>query len=519
MSNTVGADPRYREKRIGLLVEDMRDVTIDGRGAELIFHGLQTAFAAIRSTNVTFTNFSVDYAAPKVIDATVAEAGATAGRAWRILSIPPGSPYEVDGAHITWLGETSPATGRPYWSGVDGLEYTQIHDPVAGRTWRADNPLFVDVAAITDLGRRRIRIDYTTATPPADAGLVYQMRLIERTEPGAFIGESTNITLRGLKAYHLQGFGIVGQLSENITIDRVSFAPDPASGRSSSSFADHVQMSGIKGRVAITGCVFDGPHDDPINIHGTYLEVVGKPGAATLTLAYMHPQTAGFPQFHPGDEVQFVDKRTMTPLPGGPAVVTVVSEDSPTTMTVSFSRPVPAGIEIGGTVAENLTYTPSVLIAGDVFRNVPTRGVLVTTPKPVLITGNRFDGMSMASIYISADASEWYESGAVTDVTIRGNSFTRPGGPVILVEPTNEAVEPATPVHRNITIEDNTFETGDVTLLAAKSVAGLRFTDNAISGPAERMQPLFVFSGCSGIAIAGNYCAAARIAPASARPG
>ncbi|MEC3978403.1 hypothetical protein [Amycolatopsis sp. H20-H5] len=147
----------------------MHDVTIDGRGAELVYHGLQTAFASIRSTNVTFTNFSFDYAAPKVIDATVAAAGVTAGHAYRVLSVPAGSPYRVNGTHITWLGETSPATGQPYWSGVDGPEYTQIHDPVAQKTWRGDNPLFSSVAAVTDLGGRRVRIDYTTSAAPGSS--------------------------------------------------------------------------------------------------------------------------------------------------------------------------------------------------------------------------------------------------------------------------------------------------------------------------------------------------------------
>ena len=517
VSNTVGADQRYRDKTIGLLVEDMHDVTIDGRGAKLIYHGLQTAFAAIRSTNVTFTNFSFDYAAPKVIDATIAATGVSSGHAWRVLSVPAGSPYRVDGTHITWLGETSPVTGQPYWSGVDALEYTQIHDPVAQKTWRGDNPLFNAVAAVTDLGRRQIRIDYTSTTPPSDAGLVYQMRLIERAEPGAFIWESKNVTMRSMNAYYLQEFGVVGQFSENITIDKVNFAPDPKSGRSTSSFADHVQMSGVKGKVTITGNVFDGPQDDPINIHGTYLQVVGKPGPATLTLAYEHPQTAGFPQFYPGNEVEFVDKRTMAPLPGGPAVVTAVHGPSGTdhtkpltTMTVTFSRPVSAEIEIDATVAENITYTPTVVISGNVFRNVPTRGVLVTTRKPVLITGNRFDAMSMASIYISADAYQWYESGAVTDVMIRGNSFTRPSGPVIFVEPTNQVVDPANPVHHNISVEHNAFDVGDVTVVNAKSVGGFNFIGNTVrrlDAPEypPYTSPLFVFHGSSDIVNAHNH--------------
>ncbi|MFE5036497.1 right-handed parallel beta-helix repeat-containing protein [Streptomyces sp. NPDC056683] len=517
VSNTVGADQRYRDKKIGLLIEDMHDVTVDGGGAELVYHGLQTAFASIRSTNVTFTDFSFDYAAPEVVDATVAATGVTDGHAYRVLSIPAGSPYRVNGTHVTWLGETSPATGQPYWSGVDGLQYTQIHDPVAQRTWRGDNPLFNDVASVTDLGRRRIRIDYTTAARPADAGLVYQMRNIERTEPGAFIWQSKNVTLRSMNAYYLQSFGVVGQFSENISIDRVNFAPDPASGRSTASFADFVQMSGVKGKVSITRSVFDGPQDDPINIHGTYLEVVGKPGPDTVTVAYEHPQTAGFPQFAPGDEVEFTDKRTMTPLTDTHAVVTSVDgpsgtdhDKSLTTMTVTLDRPVPEGTEINGTVVENITATPSVVISHNVFRDVPTRGVLVTTRKPVLITGNRFDGMSMASIYVSADAYQWYESGPVTDLTIRGNTFTRPTGPVIFVEPTNQVVDPAHPVHHNIKVEQNAFDIGDVTVVDAKSVGGFAFTGNTVrrlDGPDRPpyTSPLFVFHGSSGIRIARNH--------------
>ncbi|GAA3546509.1 alpha-1,3-galactosidase-related protein [Kribbella ginsengisoli] len=516
VSNTVGADQRYRDKKIGLLVEDMHDVIVDGRGAKLVYHGLQTAFAAIRSTDVTFTNFSFDYAAPKVVDVTVADAGVTDGRAYRILSVPAGSPYEVNGTHLTWLGEISPATGTPYWSGTDGLEYTQIHDPAAQRTWRDDNPLFTDVAGLLDLGDGQIRIDYATAARPDDAGLVYQMRLIEREEPGAFIWESSNVILRSIDAHYLQTFGVVGQFSENITIDQVNFTPDPASGRTTASFADFVQLSGIKGDITITDCVFDGPHDDPINIHGTYLEVVGIPSPDTLTLGYEHPQTAGFPQFYPGDEVEFVDKLTMSPLESGRAVVVAVDGPSGmdhakplTTMTVTFDRPLPDDVEIGNTVAENITYTPSVVISGNVFRNVPTRGVLVTTRKPVLITGNRFEAMSMASIFISADAYQWYESGSVTDVTIRGNSFIRPADPVILVEPTNRDVDPAKPVHRNITVTENTFDVGDLTLVNAKSVAGFHFTTNTIrpiDGPGRPpyTAPLFVFTGSTDIQIADN---------------
>ncbi len=180
-----------------------------------------------------------------------------------------------------------------------------------------------------------------------------------------------------------------------------------------------------------------------------------------------------------------------------------------TTMTVTFDRPLPDALEIRGTVVENITWTPTVVISGNTFRNVPTRGVLVTTRKPVVITGNRFEAMSMASIFISSDAYQWYESGPVTDVTIRDNHFTRPTSPVILIEPTNQVVDPANPVHQGIAIVENTFDIDDVTIVDAKSVAGLRFTGNTVTrlDGADHPQykaPLFVLAVARMSEIDGN---------------
>ncbi|MFD0630111.1 glycosyl hydrolase family 28-related protein [Streptomyces sanglieri] len=196
VSNTVGADQTYKDKRIGILLEDMNAVTVDGDGSHLQFHGLMTTFAAIRSHDVTVKNFSFDFTAPKAVDAAVSDSGVSDGRAYRVLTVPQGSGFSAAEGHVTWLGEKSPATGQPYWSGVDGMQYTQIHDPAARRTWRGRNPLFDDVASMTDLGHQKLRIDYTTQTAPTDRGLVYQMR------------QTTRDTLRpllGVTGHHRSG--------------------------------------------------------------------------------------------------------------------------------------------------------------------------------------------------------------------------------------------------------------------------------------------------------------------------
>ncbi|MFF0470650.1 DUF1349 domain-containing protein [Micromonospora zamorensis] len=543
LSNTIGADQSANKyKRFGIYLDGVDDFTVDGQGSTLWLHGLMGAFAVVRSRNVTVTNFSFDHAAPKVVDITVAETGTDSdGRGYRVLQIPPVNPYAVSDGRLSFLGEVSPRTGQRYWQyRTEQFNYTQVYNPAEQRTWRGQNPLFSDVASITDLGNQRIRVVYGARQRPSDLGLVYQIRETTRDNAAGFIWESDTVAVTNLKARYLHGFGFLGQLSKDITVSNVQFATDPATGRSTAAFADMIQMSGVRGRVSIVNNLFDGSHDDPINIHGTYLEVTGK-SANQLTLRYVHHETAGFPQYHVGDQVEMVRKATMTAV--GSATVTAVvgptgtdASRSLTTMTVTLDRPVPAEVSAGTHAVENVTYTPEVRIVGNTFRNSPTRGILITTRGTSVIENNTFDGLGMSPVYVSSDASSWYESGPVRNLTIRGNTFLRSSSqwPVIWFDPTNTTVDKATPVHRGVTIEGNDIRVGNSAVVSAKSLGGLVVRNNriqrvdrdgvlALSGVSGRcpavgatMQlgimgngaastaALYSLSGASGVSLTGN---------------
>ncbi|MFJ5262495.1 NPCBM/NEW2 domain-containing protein [Streptomyces sp. NPDC088387] len=546
VSNTIGANQALKTKSIGILIEDMDDVVVDGGGATILNHGFQTVFAAIRSTDVRFTNFKQDWVNPKTVDITVAETGVRDGRAYRIISVPRTYRYAIEGTSVRWSGERSPVTGKPYWTGTNSFNYAQVHDPVSNRTWRTSNPVFENVASITDRGERRLEIVYRNGIAPTDDGYVYVMREDTRDTPGGLFWESSRVSVDHMRLGYLHGFGLVGQFSEDITVDSVVFKTDRRTGRVTSSFADHIQMSGVKGTVRITNCVFDNPQDDPINVHGTYLQVTdADAGRKQLKLRYMHDQTSGFPQFYPGDVIELVSKRTMLAVPG--ATARVVSVDGPTgrsvppgadpatylrDMTVVVDRPLPDAVlnAPGDYAAENTTYTPSVVIKGNIFEAVPTRGILVTTRKPVRIEDNYFDGMTMSSIYISSDARSWYESGPVRDVVIRDNVFDRPSSPVISFDPTNQDTVTGEPVHRNVLIEDNDFNLTSGTVISGRGVGDLTFRDNRVqhySGlhlggpdqplhvgttaklssdapPATSTAPLFTFDGGDDITLSHN---------------
>jgi hypothetical protein len=457
VSNTVGADKRYRTKTIAMLVEGARDLVVTGTGAALTLHGQQSALAVIDSQEVRFTGFSVDYHAPSLVEARVV----ATGPGWRQIAVPADVTWRIDGTHVIWEGEPAP-DGRPYWTGRDGLDYTQVY--AAGRVRRCDNPLFTGVTAIRGLDERQFVIEYDDTTTPVDTALVYQMRPTVRDHPGMFVWESEGVVLEDLRVHYLHGFGILGQLSRDLTIRDVRFQADPASGRHTASYADFVNLSSVGGQVRIEGCVFDVAHDDAINVHGTYLVVRERVDDRTVVLEYRHPETAGFPAFHAGDEIEFIERATLAA--DGAIRARVVAVDGPNgrddthdpfTMTVTVDRALPADVVAERWAAENISYSPDVTITGNVFAGIPTRGVLLTARGHCVVEGNTFDDTGMAGVFVSGDADEWFESGPVRDLTIRGNEFRRLTAPAVLVEPTNTVVDPARPVHRGITVEHNRF--------------------------------------------------------------
>lgn len=482
VSNTVGADERHREKKIGILLEGFDDIEIDGNGSTFEFHGRQTTLAVIDGGRSVLHDFAIDMVQPTVVEVTVARAGVIDGRAFRLLTVPHDTVWSIDGAggaaRVVWHGEVDPVTDLEDWRGEGALEYSQIHDPRSERTWRQDCPLFDDVESISRTPEG-ILVRYASPTSFSDVGLVYQLRDTVRDHPGILALESDSVTFRDVAVHYLHGFGLLAQSGVDLTLERVDFRTPPGSSRRTAGFADFVQASGMSGAIDIRECVFDGAHDDAINVHGIYLRIDGAT-ADSITATYVHDETAGFPQFAPGDFAEVIDRTT------GSVVATdlvVASVGGPSgrdhrapldTITVRFADPLPAAVSLaaaGALAVENITRTPSLHVSDSTFVNLPTRGILVSTRKPIRIERNRFERLPMAGVFLSSDAAEWWESGPVRDCVVADNTFVDLGGPAVLVAPgqapgagvgvgTGAATGAAT-VHRGIRVVGNVLVVGD----------------------------------------------------------
>ncbi|MEO5997077.1 MAG: right-handed parallel beta-helix repeat-containing protein [Chitinophagaceae bacterium] len=297
-----------------------------------------------------------------------------------------------------------------------------------------------------------------------------------------FINLSKNISLANVEIHFMHGLGIINQFSENLSFDSVLIIP--SHGRMISAFADCLHFSGCRGFINIQNCHFKGSHDDPVNVHGTQLRIVETSSANSVKVRFMHGQTYGFPAFFAGDTVHFVHSASLQTYSS--AIVADAKLLSEREMALTFTTTLPAAFQKDDCI-ENITWTPSLTVRNCLFEATNTRGLLVTTPRKVIIEGNTFNKTGMQAILIADDASSWFESGAVKDVTISRNTFINcvynlgKNNYTIAIEPENHALVKNFYVHNNINIVNNTFITRGSALLNARSTSNLVFTGNSIS--------------------------------------
>jgi len=477
-------------KHIAMLFKGIKNLTFDGGGAFFVTHGRITPWVMDGCENITFKNFSIDAADPTVTEMTVLETGDNylVGRAH------PDCRYQISNNRLNWIGEG--------WSFIP--RNTQVFTPSTNYNIRKGSP-FSDSESIVEQPDGSIRITYKNKRPNVNTGDVFQMRDGNRDEVAGFILNSKNMQLENIRFHFMGNFGVIAMYTENIHYSHLMCEPRLGSGRTNVGFADFLQISGCKGLVQIEDCRFEGAHDDPINIHGTHLKIMEWISPTQAKVRFMHPESYGFEAFFKGDDIEFVNQSSLKALGIGKIATTKRLNKYETILT--FAKPVSKSIvDQKGTAIENVTYTPQVIIRNNYFGRIPTRGILVTTRRKVLIEQNTFYRTINSAILIADDAKSWYESGPVYDVTIRDNRFIECGAPVISIKPENITIDGS--IHRNITIENNSFDMNNKDAVFARSTDKLVIKGNLfLLKDSLSIEKLIKTDNCTNVKIEGNKTA------------
>ena len=473
-------------KKVGIALEDMKNLTLDGQGSEFVFYGRMLPVSLLRSENCLLKNFSIDFENPHIAQVKIVENDPQDGivfepAPWVDYRIAKDSIFEAYGEGWTM---------RHSWGiAFDGDTKHLVYNT---------SDIGCPTKGASEVAPRRIH-----APGWKDArlvpGTVVAMRGWGRPTPGIFLSHDVNTTIENVKVHYAEGMGLLAQLCENITLEKFGVClKGDADPRYFTTQADATHFSGCKGKIVSCNGLYEGMMDDAINVHGTYLKVVKRVDDRTLVGRYMHGQSWGFEWGCPGDEVQFIRSNTMELVGKQNKIISIRPYDKEQTegareFLITFQEPVDQVInEQSGFGIENLTWTPEVLFSGNVTRNNRARGSLFSTPRKTIVENNLFDHTSGAAILLCGDCNGWFETGACRHVIIRKNRFVN--ALTNLFQFTNAVISiyPEIPDLKGqqqyfhggpeggIVIEDNEFETFDAPILYAKSVDGLVFRNNTI---------------------------------------
>lgn len=473
-------------KKVGIALENMHNVTIEGAGAQFVFHGRMLPIAILHSTNCRIKDCSIDFETPHITQIEIIKSDSLQGITFKVA---PWVNYRInEKGYFEAFGEgwsNQPSSGIAFEKGTKRIVYRTSDLSYSTQGVKELEPRMMHAPQWKD--KRLI------------AGTTIAMRSWERPTPGVFLSHNRQTTLEQVKVHYAEGMGLLAQMCEDILLNEFSVClkgtDDP---RYFTTQADATHFSGCKGKIISRNGLYEGMMDDAINVHGTYLKVMKRIDDTTLIARYMHNQAWGFDWGYPGDKVQFIRSKTMEIVDKQNSIVEIHPYDTKgetgmREFQITFAHPIATEVNESASFGiENLTWTPEVVFSGNTIRNNRARGALFSTPKRTVVENNLFDHTSGTAILLCGDCNGWFETGACREIIIRKNTFIN--ALTNMFQFTNAIISiypeiPDLPSQKqyfhggrpnSIVIEKNLFETFDQPILYAKSIDGLVFKQNTI---------------------------------------
>lgn len=456
------------ERFSAIYLDGKNNITIDGNGATIMIHGKMTPFIFCQCNNIVMKNITFDHYRPTMTEFTVTDSAP----GYAVIHINDEFAYRTDGNMLYWCGDNN-KNNEPYWEipykgkGVLTNAFdpsTQvIDDMICGEGDSRGG--FPDIAELEELSKGVLKLLFRDKKRHIPVGTVAQTRSIKRVQTGGAIDRCKDVTLENLRIMSMNCFGVLAQNSRNILYNKLDCMPKE--GRTIVSDADFFHFSGCSGEVKVISCKAKGAHDDIINIHGTHLRIIKIDRSNnTILVRYSHPESWGFEAYGAGDSIEYVCGNTL--LPYGEATVISSEKITPTDVLIKVDV-LPDREPEQNDVVENVSRTASLTVEDNVFECIPSRAILCTTRKDVVIRNNTFRNMGAAALCVADDANFWFESGrsgiiyfennTVVNCAARCSSF---GSDVIRYEPVVMDKLSKKPVHKKLILRNNRFisETG-----------------------------------------------------------
>lgn len=434
------------------------DLVIDAGGATLLLDGWYEVISIVGARNVTVKGLSITYRRPPN----------TVGKIMKLNE--KSFDMQIDPERYYYLDEV--VTGRIHYVGaVKKTLYT------GGRCFGKEL-----------LSKDMIRI-YTDFKP--SIGDYCVLRHSGHYRPAIMIKESSDVFIEDVKIHSQPGMGIVGHLSENITMNNLQVIPEAGAVISTNTDATH--FTSCKGRITIENCKFGGQGDDCTNIHNYYYTIVPQTKRSVeikIQNADLHALSLDYPDV--GDTLLVVNKSNLIERERF-VVQQVDTSVADWKVCVTLDK----DWLIGSPdlfYMTNITRRPSVRITNNTVKSHLARAFLIKS-KNVLINKNVIQNSTGTAIQLGAEAG-WRESGPVENVLIENNWISGCGyaqgtqGASSGISVAVSGVKEKTGLlNKNILIRNNVIEAVNEHAIAIEDAEDVQIVNNDISGC---LQPVYM---------------------------
>lgn len=452
-------------KNVAFLIENKKNITIDGNGANLIFHGRILPFWIVNSDHITVKNLSVNYIRPFFTEGEILSAD------YNQVTLRIDSkkyPFKLKEDRIIFYDEENRwENSYIKWF----IEFDkELHAPVYGQSGSDVREQIVRATLVEEdvvLFKANFRFIHTV-------GNIINMTHEQRYNPCFFMHESKDVTIKDIHIIHSGAMGVIGQNSGNITIDNLLIQ---AKDTMVSCNNDATHFVNCDGKIKIINSKFMHQLDDGINTHGVY-NLIERIEGNRLIVNNVHFQQVGNSVYREGDKIAIVSHFDE-------CIVKECIVIESKTINKDFIELVVDDVDDikVGQVAENITRMPKLYINNCHFADNRARAMLLSTNKKIVVENNYIHSSGTA-IKIGGEIEKWYESGAVYDVTIRNNIFDNCGyalwGNALITDAAKLNEANKIHLYHNILIENNIIITFNNCILSFGVADGLTFRNNNI---------------------------------------
>ena len=360
-----------------------------------------------------------------------------------------------------------------------------------------------------------------------------------RGAPDVELRECQGMKIVGVTIMNGSGFCVFehGGAGGNYYSYTVTYGPKPDGATEEpllASNADAFHSDQVRKGPTLEDCHFEGMNDDGIPIHGAYALAISSEGSDAIF-------QVRYPPFcRAGDHLRLYDERgaaageatvvSVEPLSGDQPVLPAppkalrLFQDIAAPKYLKLTLDHPTGAKFGWLVANADAMGNGFVIRRCTVRNNRARGMLIKASDG-LIEDCTVEGSSIAGIAIVPEMGWWNESDYARNIIVRRNTirsvgyWKNPGnsqaGAVTVAAFEYGHFVPLPGGHRNIVIEDNTFENDDGPNILVSSAQGVVIRNNRFIHPLWNSNghgknlgvdpnALIWLTECSGIDLSGN---------------